>query len=232
MTHDHFVVQQPATPAQQLLLLFHGQGENPQGMAEPGRWFAESFPQAMVISVGAPLPCGPSPGAQWYSTRDMDDAARVARVDAALAGFVEKIRHWQMLSGVRPEATALIGFSQGAIMALEAIARHPELAGRVVAFSGRFARLPERASTRTTLHLIHGEQDDKIVPEHALLAAERIQTLGGDITVDIVADLPHAIDDRAMAHALNHLHNTVPKRYFDEALGGSPPRDDDVVAFM
>ncbi len=29
MKHDHFIVQSPATPAQQLLLLFHGVGDNP-----------------------------------------------------------------------------------------------------------------------------------------------------------------------------------------------------------
>ena len=30
MKHDHFIVQSPATPAQQLLLLFHGVGDNPE----------------------------------------------------------------------------------------------------------------------------------------------------------------------------------------------------------
>ncbi len=29
MKHDHFVVQSPDKPAQQLLLLFHGVGDNP-----------------------------------------------------------------------------------------------------------------------------------------------------------------------------------------------------------
>lgn len=37
MKHDHFVVQSPDKPAQQLLLLFHGVGDNPVAMGEIGR---------------------------------------------------------------------------------------------------------------------------------------------------------------------------------------------------
>ena len=57
MKHDHFVVQSPDKPAQQLLLLFHGVGDNPVAMGEIGSWFAPLFPDALVVSVGgASLP--------------------------------------------------------------------------------------------------------------------------------------------------------------------------------
>ncbi len=38
MKHDHFIVQSPATPAQQLLLLFHGVGitRSPWGKSAAG----------------------------------------------------------------------------------------------------------------------------------------------------------------------------------------------------
>ncbi len=43
MKHDHFIVQSPATPAQQLLLLFHGVGIT-RSMGQIGSWFAPQFP--------------------------------------------------------------------------------------------------------------------------------------------------------------------------------------------
>ena len=43
MKHDHFVVQSPDKPAKQLLLLFHGVGDNAVNMGEIGRWFAPVF---------------------------------------------------------------------------------------------------------------------------------------------------------------------------------------------
>ncbi len=51
MKHDHFIVQSPATPAQQLLLLFHG-GDNPVSMGQIGSWFAPQFPDALIVSIG------------------------------------------------------------------------------------------------------------------------------------------------------------------------------------
>ncbi len=56
MKHDHFVVQSPDKPAQQLLLLFHGVGDNPVAMGEIGSWFAPLFPDALVVSVGGAEP--------------------------------------------------------------------------------------------------------------------------------------------------------------------------------
>ncbi|MBU5568168.1 dienelactone hydrolase family protein, partial [Escherichia sp. S69_ASV_4] len=81
---------------------------------------------------------------------------------------------------------ALIGFSQGAIMVLESIKAEPGLASRVIAFNGRYASLPETASTATTIHLIHGGEDPVIDLAHAVAAQEALISAGGDVTLDIV----------------------------------------------
>ncbi|HKS33953.1 MAG TPA: esterase [Enterobacteriaceae bacterium] len=230
MTHDHFVVQSPDKPAQQLLLLFHGVGDNPVSMGQIGSWFAPLFPDALIVSVGGAEASGT--GRQWFSVDGISEENRQQRVDAIMPTFIETVRHWQQQSGVRPQATALIGFSQGAIMALESIKASPDLASRVIAFNGRYATLPTAASTATTVHLIHGGEDRTIDLSWAVAAQEALLALGGDVTLDIVEDLPHAIDDRSMQLALDHLRYTVPKHYFDEALSGSTPKDDDIIEMM
>lgn len=230
MTHDHFVVQSPDKPAQQLLLLFHGVGDNPVSMGQIGSWFAPLFPDALIVSVGGAEASGT--GRQWFSAEGISEENRQQRVDAIMPTFIETVRHWQRQSGVRPQATALIGFSQGAIMALEGIKALPGLASRVVAFNGRYATLPTSASTSTTVHLIHGGEDRVIDLSWAVAAQEALLAVGGDVTLDIVEDLPHAIDDRSMQLALDHLRYTVPKHYFDEALSGSTPKDDDIIEMM
>ncbi|OON39025.1 esterase [Izhakiella australiensis] len=233
MKQQHIIVQRPAEPPVQLFLLFHGQGENPAQMASAvGNGFARSFPQALVVSIGAPRPCGSAEGRQWYSTRDMTQQDRQQRVDDALAPFIATVRDWQHESGLGPQATALVGFSQGSIMALEAVKQHDDLAARVVAFSGRYAELPQQASQQTTIHLIHGDNDEMVPLAHAVAAQEQLTVLGGDVTLDIIDDLPHAIDERGMQRALDHLHHTIPRRYFEEAMSGSTPGDADVVTFI
>ena len=96
----------------------------------------------------------------------------------------------------------------------------PGLASRVIAFESgkRYASLPETASTATTIHLIHGGEDPVIDLAHAVAAQEALISAGGDVTLDIVEDLGHAIDNRSMEFALDHLRYTIPKHYFDEAL--------------
>ncbi|MBA1849502.1 esterase, partial [Escherichia coli] len=39
-------------------------------------------------------------------------------------------------------------------------------------------------------------------------------------------------DNRSMQLALDHLRYTIPKHYFDEALSGGKPGDDDVIEMM
>ncbi len=78
-------------------------------------------------------------------------------------------------------------------MALESIKAEPGLASRVIAFNGRYASLPETASTATTIHLIHGGEDPVIDLAHAVAAQEALISAGGDVTLDIVEDLGHAI---------------------------------------
>ncbi|MFD1801831.1 esterase [Mixta tenebrionis] len=230
ITH-HFVVQRPSMPPAQLFLLYHAAGDNPVSMGEIGRWFAEAFPQALVVSVGGPEPGAGTPGQQWYSDAGPQISLQ-QRVDRAMPQFLHSVVEWQQLSGVAPEATALVGFAQGSVMVLEGCKARPELAGRIVAFSGRYASLPEQATAKTTIHLIHGEEDEIYRAEHAQQAAARLTSLGGDVTLDIVADLPHAIDRRSMDLALDHLRYTVPRRYFEEALSSGKPRDEDVITLI
>lgn len=138
MKHDHFIVQSPATPAQQLLLLFHGVGDNPVSMGQIGSWFAPQFPNALIVSIGGAEPCGPAPARQWFSVQGVTEENRQQRIDAIMPTFIETVRYWQKQSGLGPQATALIGFSQGAIMSLESIKAEPGLASRVIAFNGRY----------------------------------------------------------------------------------------------
>ena len=89
MKHDHFVVQSPDKPAQQLLLLFHGVGDNPVAMGEIGSWFAPLFPDALVVSVGGAEPSGNPAGRQWFSVQGITEDNRQARVDAIMPTFIE-----------------------------------------------------------------------------------------------------------------------------------------------
>ena len=67
MRPDDLIIQQPAGPAQQLVLLFHGVGSSAQNMLPVGRQLAAAYPNATVISVQAPFASDFGQGWQWFS---------------------------------------------------------------------------------------------------------------------------------------------------------------------
>ncbi|MEC5342224.1 esterase [Brenneria populi] len=204
MDQEYIVVHHPAAP-QRLFLLFHGVGDTPAGMASVGRYFAAAFPQALVVSVGGPFSAGFGEGRQWFSVQGVTEENRLSRIEAAMPRFVAAVRDWQHKSGVGFQHTTLVGFSQGAIMSLEALKSEAHLAGRVIAFSGRFAALPEKAFSDIKVHLIHGDADGVISVELARAAARRFQALGASFTLDIVSGVGHGIDRQMLSHALTQL---------------------------
>ncbi len=226
MTAEAIVVQAAPAGARQLFLLFHGYGADAGDLVPLGERLAAAFPQATVVSLGAPEPMGYPGGRQWFSLDGIDDDNRPARVAAAMPAFLAAIRDWQRRSGVAPAGTALVGFSQGSTMVLEASVTQPAPAGRAVAIAGRFARLPAAVPTDVTVHLLHG-RDDEIVPHrHTVEAARRLLDLGGDVTADVRPSVGHEIPEETVALVLQRLTTHVPKRLWEEAMRAAEAQDD------
>jgi phospholipase/carboxylesterase len=212
--------------AQQLFLLFHGVGAAPDDLVPLGQILAQQFPQSAVVSVQAPHDCPYSSGFQWFSVEGITESTRPARTAQALPLFQETVKQWQQAFGVGFEATALVGFSQGAIMALTSTQHTPALAARIVALSGRFGTLPDIAPENCTLHLIHGKQDAVIPYSHTVHAAERLVQLGADVTADVIPFAGHEINEEIAALVIERLTTHVPKRYWEAAQQAQAAQDE------
>ncbi len=208
---------------QQLMLLLHGVGASAQDLVPLAHALRESFPQAAFLLPDGFAPFDAHPalaGRQWFSIQGVTDENRATRVAAVLPEFVELVRTCQRHLGLGEAATALIGFSQGTIMALEACAAVPGLAGRVLAFSGRYASLPAQVSPLTTYHFFHGADDAVIAASHARAAFEHLSALeGGDATLDIADTVGHEIAAPLVERAVFRLTHHIPARLWREAMG-------------
>lgn len=223
---DDLILQQPSPadgPCTQLMLLFHGVGGAPADMLALGARLAQAFPGAFIASIAGAMPSTPGQGFEWFPVAGIDDTNRPARVAAAMPLFRTAVQAWQRISGVTAHGTALIGFSQGAIMALESTRDDaPSLAGRIVALSGRFASPPTRAPADATVHMVHGKQDPVIHYGQTVQAAETLIALGGDATADVIPFLGHTIDAAVADLVVERLTTHVPRRIWDEALRSMP----------
>lgn len=217
---SHIVIAQPSSP-QQVFLLFHGVGDSAQGLAPLGEFIAGHFPQAAVISIDSPHFCDFAAGYQWYSIQGATEDSRHSLVTEQMPRFVAMVQHWQQQLGVAPEATCLVGFSQGAFMSLQSTQQPVFLAGRVVALAGRFTQAPAKPVHPVVIHMLHGDQDAVVPHHHTVAAGERLQALGADVTADVMAGLAHGINDEMAQAIIQRLTGYVPKRMWDEALGAA-----------
>ncbi|RZL95592.1 MAG: esterase [Variovorax sp.] len=204
MTDGSIVVARPDNAAH-LVLLFHGVGSSAANLVPLAEWIVKARPDAMVVSVAGPHPSGMGAGREWFSVAGVTEQNRPERVEQALPLFRDTIAHWQRSSGVGPDNTTLVGFSQGAIMALEATQSDEPPALCVIALAGRFAQPVRRAPSTVRFHLIHGADDSVIRPGFSIEAAPALRQFGAKATVDVLPGLGHGIDVRVAKLVAGYL---------------------------
>jgi phospholipase/carboxylesterase len=214
-------------PPRQLLVLLHGVGADGNDLIALAPALAQSLPHAAFIAPDGPEPCDMAPfGRQWFSLRDRRPAALLAGVQAcapALEAFLDaELRS----AGLGAHQLALVGFSQGTMLALYlALRRTPALAA-VLGYSGALLgaeRLPAEVAARPPVFLVHGDADE-IVPVAALHGAVRgLQAAGVPVQWSVRRGLPHAIDPESLAHGAAFLATAFAYAERDRSTGGLPP---------
>src|SRR5579863_10128124 len=136
------VLDGPRIPAaagrtSQLVAFLHGYGADGNDLIEIGRQWRALMPEAAFVSPHAPEPCAMSSmGRQWFplTMRDPDERWRgvvKARpiLDAFLDAELAKL-------GLDESRLALVGFSQGTMMALHVGLRRRRAPAAIVGYSG------------------------------------------------------------------------------------------------
>ena len=196
-------------PPRQLVVLLHGVGADGNDLIDLAPALARSLPHAAFVAPDAPEPCDMAPfGRQWFSLRDRGPAALLSGVQACAPVLDAFLDAELASSGLGPRQLALVGFSQGTMLALYlALRRAPALAA-VLGYSGALLgaeRLPAEIAAKPPVFLVHGDADE-VVPVAALDAAvQGLQAAGVPVQWSVRPRLPHAIDPESLAHGAAFL---------------------------
>src|SRR5882724_8592672 len=158
-------------PARQLIVFVHGYGADGNDLIEIGRAWQTLLPNAAFVSPHGPSPCGQAPmGREWFPLTFRNPDERWAGVNAAapvLEAFLdaELARHQ-----LAPSALALVGFSQGTMMALHVGLRRAVAPAAIVGYSGMLILKGDsdvegyapQVRARPPIWLCHGDRDDLI----------------------------------------------------------------------
>jgi phospholipase/carboxylesterase len=191
-----------------LLVFLHGVGSSGADLAPLAESWRSALPTAAFATPDAPTPFDRGgAGRQWFSIAGVTEADRAERIAAARAGFDRTVAAAVAAQGLegRLDRVALIGFSQGAIMALDALAGGRWPVGAIVAFAGRLAAAPAGAATATPALLVHGAADPVIPAAETLLAAEALRAAGVAAQSLVLPGVGHMIAPAGAAAALRFL---------------------------
>ncbi|MGH6671315.1 MAG: alpha/beta hydrolase [Xanthobacteraceae bacterium] len=195
--------------AKQLVVFLHGYGADGNDLIDIGRAWQQYLPQAAFVSPHAPEPCGQGPaGRQWFALTLRDPDERWVGVNKAgpqLERFLEAELDRHRLP---PSALALVGFSQGTMMALHAGLRRASGPAAIVGYSGLLV-LPTEGEiedlaggikSRPPVLLVHGDRDELIPPEALVQSAQGLAALGLSVEWHISAGIGHGIDAEGLRH--------------------------------
>jgi phospholipase/carboxylesterase len=195
--------------ARQLVVFLHGYGADGNDLIEIGRAWQPLLPHAAFVSPHAPEPCGQAPvGRQWFPLTMRDIGERWTGVNKAapvLNAFLDAELQRRALP---PSALALVGFSQGTMLALHTGLRRAVAPAAIVGYSGLFV-IPDDADadalaaeirSRPPVLLVHGDRDD-LIPVQALFhATQALAALDIPVEWHISAGLGHGIDPEGLRH--------------------------------
>ena len=181
--------------ARHLVVLLHGVGADGHDLIDLAPGWAAALPEAAFVSPDAPDRYdGSAIGRQWFSLSDRSRPAMAEAATAAAGPLARFVAAELARLDLGPDAYALVGFSQGAMMALQVGLRHLPPPRAVVAYSGILLDETGFSAQPPPVLLVHGE-DDAVVPAEATRVAERVLRAAGVVVeADISPRLGHGID--------------------------------------
>lgn len=129
---------------------------------------------ADVISLAGPDPFDGGTGRQWFSVAGVTEANRPARTAAALDALLPRLDAVAAARNINRNELVLLGFSQGAILTLGAVASGAH-SGAAIAIAGRLANSVVAAGVRPASVLVVHDLNDPVMP--AALARDAAREL-------------------------------------------------------
>lgn len=187
-----------------LVVLLHGYGADGRDLIDIGNAWADLLPGAMFVSPHAPDPCAGAPvGRQWFPLTFRDPHELPLGAEGAAPLLRDFLAEELAKYDLPPERLALVGFSQGAMMALKLGTTAQAAPAAVVAYSGMWVdagRGDIQLSARPPVLLVHGSEDE-VIPAQALFAsAQGLAAAGVPVEWHLSQGLGHGIDDEGLFH--------------------------------
>jgi phospholipase/carboxylesterase len=197
-------------PPKRLVILFHGIGVNGQNLIDIAGVLNRFIPDTHFIAPNAPFPYDMDRGNeyQWFSRQDRSEQAIMEGLQQVEPIVNEFIDSQLQRFNLREEDVAVLGFSQGTMVALHCFLRRPKPVALIAGFSGALIApnlLETELKSKPPVLLSHGE-DDNILPIGLMHQAEEVlRSHNVEVEARSYRDLAHAIGQEGFERAIDRF---------------------------
>jgi len=204
--------------AKSLVVFVHGYGADGADLLGLADVLGPHLPDTAFVAPDAAdrLPGAPF-GRQWFSIPRFDGSSHAQAANGLelssqdLSEFVDQRLAYE---GLGPQALALVGFSQGAMLSLHMAPRRPSPIAAVIAISGQLLqpeRLAVEATAKPPVLVMHGDQDDVVPFPEMTAACNTLVAAGFDTYGHVMEGAGHTIAQDGLATVLAFLTKTLPR---------------------
>jgi phospholipase/carboxylesterase len=196
-----------------LVILLHGRGSDGDDLLDLQRFWGRLVPDAEFIAPNAPFPSDMAPkGYQWFQVQNREPDSVLAGVRATAPSLDAFITKELQKRGLSESEAALVGFSQGTMMALHVgLRRERPLAG-IIGYSGRLVAahlLAEELRSRPPVLLVHGTNDSRVPLQSMTDAETALQATGIRVETLACVGTEHSIDEEGLVRGGLFLHQVL-----------------------
>lgn len=189
-------------PARQLVAILHGYGADGADLIDLGRAWQGRLPDAAFVAPNAPepLPFEALGGRQWFALDERSPSEYRIGAEAAQPILDRFLDAELEALGLDEGGLALVGFSQGAMMAFQCGLRRRIPPAALIGYSGLLPGADRLSGieTQSPVLIVHGSDDDVVPAYHAEAAEQALARAGVAATAHRLQGLGHTIDERGM----------------------------------
>ena len=197
----------------QVIILCHGYGGDGKDISNLAINWQRFLPDAIFLCPDAPEVCTVNPqGYQWFDLTTDEEKIILEKslvAEEKLNIFLDQVLDNFQLA---PSNLALVGFSQGCMMAIQVGLKRKEGIKCLIGYSGKVINqkhLSDNIKSKPKIFLMHGANDTIVSPTHLLEAKEYLSKHGLKIKTKLFKNCDHKIPVEGSSLGLGFLRKNL-----------------------
>ena len=197
----------------QIIILCHGYGGDGKDISTLAINWQRFLPDSIFLCPNGPEICTINPqGFQWFDLTNEKEEIILEKsliAEKKLSLFID-----QVLDNLQLESKnlALVGFSQGCMISIQAGLKKKEQISCVLGYSGKIINkkhLSDNINSKPEIFLMHGDNDTIVPASYLLEAKEYLNRLGIKIKTKIFKNCEHRIPVEGSSLGLSFLKKNL-----------------------